>query len=138
VRSPPVAPTRRPSISPISISIVIPKSILLGRAWKLRDNVNVYDAMYVALAEAIEATIVTCDVIESPRFRVPRSGFRVPSSLLPFGSSPVLNREHEPGTRNPELSARSWRATHHVEWHTNVYLLRCADNSLYVGERKTS
>ena len=34
---------------------------LLARAWKLRDNVSAYDAMYVALAEAIEATIVTCD-----------------------------------------------------------------------------
>lgn len=34
---------------------------LLGRAWKLRDNVSAYDAMYVALAEAIDATIVTCD-----------------------------------------------------------------------------
>ena len=34
---------------------------LLSRAWKLRDNVSAYDAMYVALAEAIEATIVTCD-----------------------------------------------------------------------------
>jgi predicted nucleic acid-binding protein len=34
---------------------------LLARAWKLRDNVSAYDAMYVALAEAIEATIITCD-----------------------------------------------------------------------------
>jgi predicted nucleic acid-binding protein len=34
---------------------------LLGRAWTLRDNVSVYDAMYVALAEAIDAPIVTCD-----------------------------------------------------------------------------
>jgi predicted nucleic acid-binding protein len=34
---------------------------LLGRAWKLRDNVSAYDAMNVALAEAIEATLVTCD-----------------------------------------------------------------------------
>ena len=34
---------------------------LLGRAWKLRDNISAYDAMYVALAEAIEATMVTCD-----------------------------------------------------------------------------
>jgi predicted nucleic acid-binding protein len=34
---------------------------LLARAWKLRDNVSAYDATYVALAEAIEATIVTCD-----------------------------------------------------------------------------
>jgi predicted nucleic acid-binding protein len=34
---------------------------LLGRAWKLQDNVSAYDAMYVALAEAIEATLVTPD-----------------------------------------------------------------------------
>jgi predicted nucleic acid-binding protein len=34
---------------------------LLGRAWKLRDNISAYDAMYVALAEAMEATMVTCD-----------------------------------------------------------------------------
>jgi predicted nucleic acid-binding protein len=34
---------------------------LLARAWKLRDNVSAYDAIYVALAEAIGATIVTCD-----------------------------------------------------------------------------
>ena len=34
---------------------------LLGRAWKLRDNISAYDAMYVALAEAIDASIVTCD-----------------------------------------------------------------------------
>ena len=34
---------------------------LLARAWKLRDNISAYDAMYVVLAEAIEATIVTCD-----------------------------------------------------------------------------
>jgi predicted nucleic acid-binding protein len=34
---------------------------LLERAWRLRDNISAYDAMYVALAEAIEAPIVTCD-----------------------------------------------------------------------------
>jgi predicted nucleic acid-binding protein len=34
---------------------------LLARAWKLRDNVTAYDAMYVALAEALDAPIVTCD-----------------------------------------------------------------------------
>jgi predicted nucleic acid-binding protein len=34
---------------------------LLTRAWKLRQNITAYDAMYVALAEALEATVVTCD-----------------------------------------------------------------------------
>lgn len=34
---------------------------LLRRAWKLRDNISAYDAIYVALAEAIAAPVVTCD-----------------------------------------------------------------------------
>lgn len=34
---------------------------LLTRAWKLRDNITAYDAAYVALAEALGATVVTCD-----------------------------------------------------------------------------
>jgi predicted nucleic acid-binding protein len=34
---------------------------LLTRAWTLRENVTAYDAMYVALAEALDAPIVTCD-----------------------------------------------------------------------------
>ena len=34
---------------------------LLRRVWKLRDNISAYDAIYVALAEAIAAPVVTCD-----------------------------------------------------------------------------
>ncbi len=34
---------------------------LLRRIWELRANVSVYDAAYVALAEAIEAPLVTAD-----------------------------------------------------------------------------
>jgi predicted nucleic acid-binding protein len=34
---------------------------LLGRAWQLKENISAYDAMYIALAEAIEAPMVTCD-----------------------------------------------------------------------------
>jgi predicted nucleic acid-binding protein len=34
---------------------------LLERAWAVRKNVTAYDAMYVSLAEALGATLVTCD-----------------------------------------------------------------------------
>jgi len=34
---------------------------LLGRTWELRDNLTAYDAMYVALAEALASPLVTCD-----------------------------------------------------------------------------
>jgi predicted nucleic acid-binding protein len=47
---------------------------LLSRAWKLRDNVSAYDAMYIALAEAIDATIVTCD---GPLEKAPGRGTRI-------------------------------------------------------------
>ena len=34
---------------------------LLARAWRLREHVTMYDAMYVALAEALDAPMITCD-----------------------------------------------------------------------------
>lgn len=34
---------------------------LLPRAWELRDTVRAWDAMYVALAEALDATLLTMD-----------------------------------------------------------------------------
>lgn len=34
---------------------------LLSRVWELRDNVTCYDAVYLALAEAFDATFVTAD-----------------------------------------------------------------------------
>jgi predicted nucleic acid-binding protein len=34
---------------------------LIGRAWTMRATLTAYDAMYVALAEALDATVVTCD-----------------------------------------------------------------------------
>ena len=45
---------------------------LLDRAWRLRGNITAYDGMYVALAEAIEAPVVTCDrpLAKAPGLRV--------------------------------------------------------------------
>lgn len=34
---------------------------LLGRIWELRHNFTAYDAAYIALAEATESTLYTCD-----------------------------------------------------------------------------
>ncbi len=34
---------------------------LLSRIWELRDNISAYDATYVAVAEALEASLVTAD-----------------------------------------------------------------------------
>ena len=36
-------------------------TILLQRIWQLRTNLTVYDAVYVALAEALDAPLLTCD-----------------------------------------------------------------------------
>lgn len=38
-----------------------PHGPLLRRIWDLRDNVSAYDAAYVALAEAMETTLLTGD-----------------------------------------------------------------------------
>jgi len=38
-----------------------PHEFLLPRIWDLRQNLTAYDAVYVALAEALEALLLTCD-----------------------------------------------------------------------------
>ena len=38
-----------------------PHRFFLRRVWELRDNLTAYDALYVALAEALDATLLTCD-----------------------------------------------------------------------------
>jgi predicted nucleic acid-binding protein len=38
-----------------------PHDVLLDRAWELRRNLTVYDAVYVALAEALDAPLLTRD-----------------------------------------------------------------------------
>jgi len=38
-----------------------PHSFLLPRVWELRNNLSAYDAVYVALSEVLEATLITSD-----------------------------------------------------------------------------
>jgi predicted nucleic acid-binding protein len=35
--------------------------LLLPRAWELRDNLTIYDGVYVALAELLAVPLLTCD-----------------------------------------------------------------------------
>jgi len=42
---------------------------LLSRAWELRENLTIYDALYVALAEALDVRLLTAD---APLSRVRR------------------------------------------------------------------
>jgi predicted nucleic acid-binding protein len=48
-----------------------PHELLLPRAWELRDNLTAYDAVYVALAELLGATLLTRDdrIRTAPRHR---------------------------------------------------------------------
>lgn len=39
----------------------VPHLPLLSRVWELRDNLTAYDAAYVALAEALDALLLTAD-----------------------------------------------------------------------------
>lgn len=47
---------------------------LLERVWQLRDNLSAYDAVYVTLAEVLDATLLTCD---RPLSRAPGTDARV-------------------------------------------------------------
>lgn len=38
-----------------------PHTALLRRIWEMRDNITAYDAAYVALAESLDAPLVTMD-----------------------------------------------------------------------------
>lgn len=38
-----------------------PHTLLVKRVWQLRNNLTAYDAAYVALAEALDVALVTCD-----------------------------------------------------------------------------
>jgi predicted nucleic acid-binding protein len=38
-----------------------PHVAMSDRVWELRDNLSAYDAVYVALAETLDAPLITCD-----------------------------------------------------------------------------
>jgi len=38
-----------------------PHDVFFQRMWELRENVTAYDAAYIALAEALGATLITAD-----------------------------------------------------------------------------
>ena len=56
----PVALTALRELAALPIMRVAPGP-LLARCWELRDNLTVYDAAYVALAETTGATLLTSD-----------------------------------------------------------------------------
>ena len=56
---------------------LFPYGALAGRAWELRGNLTLYDAWYVALAEALEARLATLDE-RLTRATGPSCGFETP------------------------------------------------------------
>jgi predicted nucleic acid-binding protein len=50
---------------------LVPHRPLVTRAWELRENVSIYDAAYIALAELLDATLLTADrrLASAPRLR---------------------------------------------------------------------
>jgi len=55
---------------------------LATRAWELRQNFTAYDAVYVALAESLDAAVVTCD---SPFGAAPGHSARIEVIRPPSG-----------------------------------------------------
>jgi predicted nucleic acid-binding protein len=70
-----------------------PHRPLLARCWELRDNLTIYDAAYVALAEAMHATLLTAD-----RRLARAPGPRCPIEILqptPAAPAPEPPSNHE-------------------------------------------
>lgn len=59
-----------------------PYSTLADRAWQLRHNLTIYDACYVALAEVLDASMITLDarLANAPGSRCPIIAYGVTES----------------------------------------------------------
>lgn len=67
------------------------------RCWELRDNVTVYDATYVALAETLDTVLLRADerLTRAPRARCEMRLLRLSNSALASRSGPPT-RGHRP------------------------------------------
>lgn len=77
---------------------------LMWRAYELRDNVTVYDAAYVALAEALDCPLVTADarLAQAPEIRCGSSWSRTrDDGLFAHGSLTNVTRQADTGRRQP-------------------------------------
>lgn len=61
-----------------------PHEPLLERVWELRENLTAYDGVYLALAEALGAVLVTCDARLA---RVAEDAHRLDIEIAVFPSS---------------------------------------------------
>ena len=77
---------------------------LAERVWELRHNVSVYDALYVALAEALNSDLATLDLrlAEAPG---PSCSFLLPLPYAHPGAAP--RRTPTRGIRTPLIEVRS-------------------------------
>lgn len=67
-----------------------PHTTLLPRVWELRQNLTAYDAAYLALSEALDAPVVTCD------------GLVARAAAMP--NVTVADVEHFPSSARPSAS----------------------------------
>jgi predicted nucleic acid-binding protein len=80
-----------------------PHRPLLARCWELRDNLTIYDASYVALAEALDVTLLAGDGrlarAPSPRCRIEMLR---PASLVGSTRTARSSRSQASSRRRPE------------------------------------
>ena len=71
-----------------------PHRPLLARCWELRDNLTIYDGAYIALAEAMHATLLTADrrLARAPGPRCPIEILQ-PALSIPVAEPPPDNHE---------------------------------------------